>query len=631
MDALNYLLLVNIYLILFYAFYALLLKNETFFKLNRIYLVGGAMMSFLIPFLQSEWIRALFITKQVEVITQNISLTFTGQEVDIQATEQNLTTGEAILLIYLAGTVFFLFRFFWQLYRVRLILNSGETLNAFSFFNKVMVGSNVPNRRTVYSHELVHARQWHSADVIMFEFISIVNWFNPVVYLYRKAVKYIHEFTADEIASQNEESKSAYAQVLVSKTFGISTNQLFNSFYNHSLLKRRIIMLHKSKSTRNALLKYGLSAPLFAGMMILSSATISNKVEEIEKGKMMNTDAVASSASLEDFTLPLIEISNSKRVNALLVDTVPGKNKVFLNPEKTPEYPGGMGAFYEYLSKNFKYTEEAKKNKVSGKIILAFIVETDGSLSDIKVLRGLGNGLDDEAIRVLAASSRWNPGTQKGKPVRVAYTLPFAVSTPGQKTGGTRSNNIDSLVISGAPNNTLYIVDGKEESSDVLKTLDKKSIKSVNVLKGESAITLYGDKGKNGVIEIYVNETPPATTQSRIGHPGEANIGVSESKIASGTLKNEASRKEKTSYTATDSLIYTRADVTLHGKGSNVELANYKGLIFLDEIEKIDKNLLKKIDPNTIESMKVLNNESAVKKYGKRGKDGAIEITTKKK
>ncbi|MBC7744287.1 MAG: hypothetical protein H7096_04230, partial [Flavobacterium sp.] len=108
-------------------------------------------------------------------------------------------------------------------------------------------------------------------------------------------------------------------------------------------------------------------------------------------------------------------------------------------------------------------------------------------------------------------------------------------------------------------------------------------------------------------------------------------IGVSESKIAGGTSENEASRKEKTSYTATDSLIYTRADVTLHGNGSNVELANYKGLIFLDEIEKIDKNLLKKIDPSTIESMKVLNNESAVKKYGKRGKDGAIEITTKKK
>ena len=243
----------------------------------------------------------------------------------------------------------------------------------------------------------------------------------------------------------------------------------------------------------------------------------------------------------------------------------------------------------------------------------------------------MGNGLDEEAIRVLAASSKWNPGTQKGKPVRVAYTLPFAVSAPGQKTGGTRTNNIDSLVISGEPKNILYIVDGKEESSDVLKTLDKKSIKSVNVLKGETAITLYGDKGKNGVVEIYVNATPPATTQPRIGHPGEANIRVSGSRVVIGTSKNDASRKEKTNYTATDSLIYKRGDVTLHEKESDDGLANYDGLIFLDEIEKTDKNLLKEIDPNTIGSMNVLDGKSAIKKYGKRGKDGAIEITTKKK
>ena len=264
MDALKYLLLVNIYLVLFYAFYALFLKNETFFKLNRIYLVGGAVISFLIPFLQSEWIRSLFITKQVEEVTQNITYVFGGQELVIQAEEKGWGSGDIVLLIYVAGAAFFLLRFLWQLYKLHVILKSEHTNHAFSFFNQVKVGSAIPNRATVYDHELVHARQWHSADVILFEIVSIIAWFNPVVYLYRKAVKHIHEFTADEIASRQEESKAAYAMVLVSKTFGVSSHQLTNSFYNHSLLKRRILMLNRSKSTRNALLKYGLSAPLFA-------------------------------------------------------------------------------------------------------------------------------------------------------------------------------------------------------------------------------------------------------------------------------------------------------------------------------------------------------------------------------
>ena len=317
MDALQYFLLVNIYLLLFYGFYALFLKNETFFKLNRIYLVGGAIMSFLIPFLQSDWLRSLFITQQVEAVTENISLSFSGPALIIPVEERTFNTEEVVLFIYLAGMALCLLRFLWQLYKVQLILKSGKPDHAFSFFHKIEVGTAVPNRQTVYDHELVHARQWHSADVILFEIIAIINWFNPVVYLYRKAIKYIHEFTADEIASQQEGSKEAYAMVLVSKTFGVSSHQLTNSFYNHSLLKRRIIMLHKSKSTRNALLKYGLSAPLFGAMMILSSASfkteaVADKISEVslEALEMIQPDTLKGS-KYEEF------LKRNQRVKAL--------------------------------------------------------------------------------------------------------------------------------------------------------------------------------------------------------------------------------------------------------------------------------------------------------------------------
>lgn len=686
MGALNYLLLVNIYLVLFYAFYAMFLKNETFFKLNRIYLVGGGSISFLIPFLQSEWIRSLFITKQVEEVTQNISLTFSNQAMIIPVKEQAFEPGEIILFIYLAGAGLCLLRFLWQLYKVQSILKSVETEHAFSFFNNVKVGISVPNRDTVYDHELVHARQWHSADVILFEIISIINWFNPVVYLYRKAIKHIHEFTADEIASRQEESKSAYAVILLSKTFGIPTHQLTNSFYNQSLLKRRIIMLHKSKSTRNALLKYGLSAPLFAAMMVLSSASFkTGKVAErisdvsaealglIQPEDSTETDYQAflkknstvkalgwssatklivllKSGKKESYDLnipaelkkaeglygsfpmpppppPPTEFANTFQVSLNKED-----GALFTEVEVSPEFPDGRDAFYQYLTKNFKYPAEAVKKNISGKLIMQFIVDTAGKLTDIKVLSGLGSGLDEEAIRVLSASPNWKPGIQNGNRVRVEYTLPISISPPGQKTGAVSDMTIDGRSITDIPANAIFLLDGKEVKQEVLHSLDPKSFKSINVLKGEKAIAKYGEKAKAGAVEIYINENPPnlSVAESRIGFPGSTPIKTAKSKIT-GFTSGDGKKAGALTFSASDSITMTKdGDMILKGKNITFEAANYKGITIVNGVE-ITNAALKELDPNRIESMNVLKGESGIKKYGDRGKEGAIEITLKKK
>lgn len=110
-----------------------------------------------------------------------------------------------------------------------------------------------------------------------------------------------------------------------------------------------------------------------------------------------------------------------KREAAVAVDD----NKVydFVSIEKQPEFPGGISKFYGYLSKAIKYPPMARENNVQGKVFLSFVVEKDGKLTDITVTRGLGSGTDEEAIRVLKASPRWNPGIQNGKPVRVKYNI----------------------------------------------------------------------------------------------------------------------------------------------------------------------------------------------------------------
>ena len=106
-------------------------------------------------------------------------------------------------------------------------------------------------------------------------------------------------------------------------------------------------------------------------------------------------------------------------------------NKIFTAVENEPSYPGGIEKFYAYLGKNIRYPAVAKENNVSGKVFVTFVVEKDGSLTDVKVVRGIGSGCDEEAMRVLKASPKWKAGIQNGRPVRVQYTMPinFALQT----------------------------------------------------------------------------------------------------------------------------------------------------------------------------------------------------------
>src|ERR1700733_1722742 len=269
----QYLMLVNIYLLLFYGFYALLLSRETFFQLNRIYLVSAVLLSFFIPLIQADWVRNLFITQKVQY-TLYSSPVLNYRFTPVQDT--HFTVGQVFTFIYLGGIFFLLARFAWQLMALKRIINKPAPAAAYSFFKKVKLGDQHEHNEVIAAHENVHAAQWHSADVLIMEALMIVNWFNPIVYLYRFATKRIHEFIADRQAVKSGTDKADYAMILLSQTFNAPAHQLVNPFFNKSLLKQRILMLQKNKSQQVALIKYFLSAPLFILMLILSSATVNN-------------------------------------------------------------------------------------------------------------------------------------------------------------------------------------------------------------------------------------------------------------------------------------------------------------------------------------------------------------------
>lgn len=271
----NYLIQINLYLMLFYSFYFIFLRNETFFQLNRIYLVGSAFISLLIPVLYFNWVKDLFITEKVENSWAGVHIII-SEGFATPLVNESLTLGDYITLIYLSVLMVLATRLIYRLIIVLIMVRSIRHQEAFSFFNKIKVDPSLPQQETIIRHEKTHAKQLHSADVLFFEIIQIINWFNPICYLYKNAIKQIHEFIADEVAMQSEANKRDYAFLLFSKSFGVKPHKLINTFFNQSLLKRRIQMLQKQKSRKAAILKYGLSVPLFLVAMIFSSATISS-------------------------------------------------------------------------------------------------------------------------------------------------------------------------------------------------------------------------------------------------------------------------------------------------------------------------------------------------------------------
>ncbi|MFA4867243.1 MAG: TonB family protein [Pedobacter sp.] len=663
----HYILQVNIYLVVFYGFYKLLLDKETYFTLNRIYLVSAGILSLAIPYLRFEW-----FTKQAVVQPVYISVGQLMSQVSIvEDKSTDLSIGNLIVLVYLTGTLFFASRFIFNLWLVKKKMKRQEDDDAFSFFRSKRIGNSLPHSNTIHRHEDIHIRQWHSVDVIFFEVLNIFTWFNPIIYFYKNSIKSIHEYLADDEAARFQGSKDEYALLLLSRAFGVPVNTLTNNFFNKSLIKRRIFMLHKQRSRKVAILKYGLFIPLFAIALIMSSATISDneKIQSVtdniplntplevinnvvtatvepitpklvkekqasiqgllhkmtgwddfykfvkmnikypsmaQRDKIIGTTMIkftVANGQLEDvgivtklgggcdaealrcialfdgyksikdgkYTLKVkFSLSNSKEpilntkisplkgytaLNDVVVTTAlndivvigygnktnaptnnDGENKIFdfVSIEKQPQFPGGMTKFYEYLSKSLKYPTEAVKNKVEGKVFLSFIVEKDGTLNDITVMRSLGSGTDEEAVRVLKESPKWIAGIQKGKAVRVKYNIPisFNLNKTSQSTASPTIKKdpspINNMGVSFGDNNSgemkfgdkagnqpLYIVDGKTIDNFNIANIDPKTIESINVFKDAKATALYGTKGANGVIVIVTkkNKIPEKTSE----------------------------------------------------------------------------------------------------------------------
>ncbi|MEI7896377.1 MAG: M56 family metallopeptidase [bacterium] len=414
-----------------YSIYWIFLRRETFFRVNRFYLLAMVCFSIVLPLLPWNLIVS-HPSASMTILLEPVIITPAKLETAMQADTNWI--GMAAWL-YLAGVMFFLVRFalrLFQLHRIagnsriserlgRRVVVVDRGYSPFSFFKIIFLNESeiLPGMLpAVLDHEQVHIRQKHTLDMILVELASLLQWFNPVIWFTRREIKSIHEYLADEGVLRNGISRSAYQQMILDATMGVRVNSLTNNF-NVSLLKKRIAMMTKSKSKTWAKAKVLLALPALVILFTLMTASSYSKSEVLKA-----VSPGFSPVHLISAAAPVVQDQQKKETQVKYVAPVVRK-EVFTVVEEQPTYTGGQDGYVKFLVENIKYPEDAKKKGVTGTVDVSFIIEKDGSVSDVKVLRGIGSGCDQEALRVVKMMPKWNPGKQRGEAVAVQYNLPI--------------------------------------------------------------------------------------------------------------------------------------------------------------------------------------------------------------
>ncbi len=403
---------------LFYLGYRLFLRNEHAFVQNRIFLIFGIIAAALIPAIQisvpvnQESINTFWLN---EVVVQPEGL--------VSSVAYGMSSNQIILVIYLSGVFVFSVRLISQILQIMILVRKHGFVRKgndyvvyldgdfapFSVLNMIFInkeGMTEEAYEKVITHERVHIRQRHSFDLVIAEVMTIFQWFNPFIWLLKKAIKTNHEYLADQGVIDEGHSRSSYQDLLINQVFGMQINFLSNNF-NHSLIKRRLTMMSTIKKSNKSVWKYLFLLPVTLTIAFFITVSFSKP--------LMAQDKQAK--------VQMQESQQEKKTDA----------PIFTVVEEMPTYKGGKDAMLQYLSSNIKYPEEAKKNGIQGRSFVTFIVEKDGRVSNVSLLRGFNDACDNEAMRVVKTMPAWNPGKQEGKPVRVQFNLPISFKLDNNK------------------------------------------------------------------------------------------------------------------------------------------------------------------------------------------------------
>ena len=462
-------------LALLYGGFALLLSKETFHRFNRIALLTTMIASLVLPAIQIKapsqlplWGSAVnaqesaielwdsfFETK--EDLTPNPSpmdeenSLITENEQIIPFESDNKAKSEKALpqrgswegALYLAGLFASIGFFLFQLFRFwrdtkggtstrdeegnTIVIRGGE-FAPYSFLHYIIISVSDYERlrKPILAHEQAHIRLGHSWDLLLLEVVKAIQWFNPFVYLLGRDLKAVHEYEADNAVLNQGIDAKTYQLLLVTKAVGNRLQTLGNNLSHHSL-KKRIKMMHKTNSNRWMMTK----AVVLPALMALAVVAFAKpKVEEIPATENENTTPVVA-----ETTEPIMAETTTPTEVKPEVSLPANNDSIYNIVEENAQFPGGDAAMYKWIANHLQYPEECREKGIQGRVMIQFVVNKDGSITDVKVLKSPSALLSEEAIRVVKAMPKWKPAKDKGKVVRSHFRLPIVFRLPNtQKT-----------------------------------------------------------------------------------------------------------------------------------------------------------------------------------------------------
>ena len=504
-----YILKSSVCLVLFYLFFRLLLSKETFHRFNRMALLGVLFFSLLIPCIE------VTTRHQVEVQQAVLSIEQLLLMAELEATPANvgavqetsaISWVQIVLLVYLAGILFLACRNIYSLICLFRLIHSGkheklekgvtlvvhnQEIAPFSWMKYIVISRKdlEENGREILIHEMAHIHHRHSVDLLVADICIFFQWFNPGAWLLKQELQNVHEYEADETVINEGVNAKEYQLLLIKKAVGTRLYSMANSF-NHSKLKKRITMMLKEKSNPWARLKYLYVLPLAAiAVTAFARPEISEKVEEISAVKVNDLAEIVEKKSEENVVKEPIDTTKNKVVvvgyRTEKKDSVltSGKKKVAISVQ------GISGEGKPLVIINGKESEREVVNALNPERI-----ESVSVIGPEKAIKIYGEKAKDGVMDIkLYSEKKFAP--RKIEIEGINKTRLDALNS-GAKSWGATFRSADG----GKP---LVIIDGKEATGDdPLANISPDRIRSISVLKDKTALAAYGDKGKNGVIEV---------------------------------------------------------------------------------------------------------------------------------
>ena len=485
MEFLAYDLKVAVLVAVFYMFYRLLLSRETFHGVNRVVLLLTAVASFVLPLC----VITLHKTVVLNLAEGDVAIGCLDAEVVDDAAMPFWQM--AAIAIFFIGMIVTLGYTIMSVVRVWLLIQHSEQhqqtdgtvicvapgdVSPFSWMKYIVLSRSdyEANDASILAHERGHIRRHHSLDLLLVDSLTALQWFNPAMWMLRQDLRAIHEYEADAAVLSQGINMRQYQYLLIQKAVSQCGYSVANGI-SHSTLKNRInMMLHKN-SSRASLLKLLALTPIVGMTLALQAETVNdyvieqpqNQTEVVKKGnqnaqvkvgtKKVEVKAVKPAAPVQNKAKKDAAVKNvvvKAKKDATVSNVVVKKknpvadeevaigvidddkdDRVWNVVEQMPRFPGGDAGLMSFLKDNIKYPAEAEKAGKQGRVVVTFVVGKDGAVNNAKVVRSVDEKLDAEALRVVNAMPKWQPGKQRGQEVNVMYTIPvtFRLATPAEK------------------------------------------------------------------------------------------------------------------------------------------------------------------------------------------------------